>query len=267
MNTGGNGLAGRHLREDDERASDRPDVLGSEHSGRWFVVAAVFGILTIWGSLQVLFQNWRARYRERTAFGRRELPHVVDGLARIKPPELSVDEWRRMVSDTHAMLEMLVGANLLDHAGTVALRNDLNERVAQTRPNTALDDMIRIWSDMDAKAGPALLRAPRPSWLELAIVVDSLNRFQPITVSRADWTGALTQTRRMLIALDRSGRLDPERREALHERWSSMIQRARNRPIEARDVLEQVWIDVEAKPMLVTNPRPDVLRDSAAPVP
>ncbi len=37
------------------------------HSGRWFVLVSGLVLLTIWGTLYLLFRDWRARYQKRRA--------------------------------------------------------------------------------------------------------------------------------------------------------------------------------------------------------
>src|SRR6185437_12122738 len=46
-------------------------------SGRVFVTAAVIAVLVLWGSLYLAFRQWRARYRERAAFGAAKVAAAV----------------------------------------------------------------------------------------------------------------------------------------------------------------------------------------------
>jgi hypothetical protein len=255
----GNGKAHRAVRLDLRRASS-PAVLGPRHSGRRFVVTAVAVLLLVWGCLYLTFRVWRAGYRQQTAFARNLVPPAVDGFLAARPPDFSEREWREIVTRTHAMLDMLIGANLLDRAGVLSLRDDLSNRAAVSKPATALNDVIRIWSDMEFKASPSLARATRPSTIDLAVVVDSLERVPPGDVPPAEWPIAVSETRNMLIAWARSGGLDDDVRAALRKRWSDLILTVRDQPARAKGALEQIWIDVEREPSWPSSPRPALLR-------
>ena len=45
------------------------EVVKGGHSGRWFVLAAGMTVLVIWGTLYLVFRDWRAKYRERALYG------------------------------------------------------------------------------------------------------------------------------------------------------------------------------------------------------
>ncbi len=164
-------------------------------SGRRFVTAAVLAILLLWGSLYLIFRNWRAGYREREAFGARYVAGAVDALASIVPagecppsirtsgcagavaiaaavaaqaklPDTSADAWHRAVAETHAMLITLTASNVLD----IQQMNDLSKRVsalvAGARPSTARAELAALWDEIEAQAGPIVRsRHTRPNLL------------------------------------------------------------------------------------------------------
>jgi hypothetical protein len=259
----GNGKA-RHASQGRRRGENRfRRDFDHQYSGRRFVVAALAVLLLVWGGLYLTFRAWRASYHNQTAFARNLAPPVVDGFLDARPSDVSEKEWRVIVESTHAMLDILMGANLLDRAGVLSLRDELGERVAATTPATSLEDVIRIWSDMELRAGPSLSHAVRPATIDLAIVIDSLERFTPPDMPPADWSLAVSQTRNMLIAWARSGRLGDDLREALRRRWTDLILALRGQPARAKDALNQIWIDVEREPSRVASPRPALLREAA----
>ena len=55
------------------------------HSGRRTVIAAVLAILVVAGGLALAFRDWRIRYRERAAFGARQVATAIDPLAESGP--------------------------------------------------------------------------------------------------------------------------------------------------------------------------------------
>jgi hypothetical protein len=256
----GNGRADRKIRVD-EHLNSGLRVLGRQFSGQRFVIVSLVVMVLVWGGLYLAFLAWRGRYREQTAFARSQIPPVVDGLLRARPPDVPEPEWRLIVHQTRSMLDMLMGANLLDRVSILALRADLMTRVSSSRPTTALNDVIRIWSDMKFRAGPSLTRAERPALIDLAIVADSLERLLPPDVPRAVWSSAVAETRTMLVQCARSDGLDDELRDALRKRWTDMSLTARDRPTQAVDVLRQIWIDVEREPLRVSAPRPALLQE------
>jgi hypothetical protein len=127
------------------------DALGTRHSGRMFVIAAVLTILLIWGVLYLVFRDWRVRYRERADFGRREVATVVDPLADRVPPGIAPAEWRRAVGATHAMLVEVTASGRLDRPQMQALRDDLARHVAGARPETVRAVLAGIWKEMESK--------------------------------------------------------------------------------------------------------------------
>lgn len=141
------------------------EALGPPRSGRRFVIVAVVAIAALWGTLFLVFRDWRTRHRDLAAFGAREVATLVDPLAGRVPATVEPKAWRAAVADTHAMLETLTASGLLDRAAMEGLRDDLRERFATTTPETAAADLSRLWDEMQAKAGPVLAgRSSRPPY-------------------------------------------------------------------------------------------------------
>ena len=138
------------------------------HSGRRAVIGGLLVLLALTAALTLAFRHWRARYRERAAFGALQVATAIDPLARMVPPDVPVDDWRRAVADAHAMLVTLTASNLLDLDQMRDLRADLAARVARARarPETARAELAGLWDDLAARAGPNLAnRHPRPELL------------------------------------------------------------------------------------------------------
>ena len=138
----------------DDRGGD--PVEAPSWSGRLTVGGLVVGVLVLWLGLDLAFRGWRERYRALAEFGAREVAPAVDPLAQMSPPDVPPDEWRRAVADTHAMLLALTGAGVLDRGLMERLRDDLRERVAGARPETAKADLARLWDDLERQAGPVI---------------------------------------------------------------------------------------------------------------
>jgi hypothetical protein len=158
----------RRLRFDEYPANR--DVPGptqeAGHSGRRAVIGGVLALLVLTGVLTLVFRDWRIRYRERAAFGAREVATAVDPLAELAPPGVPVDAWRRAVADAHAMLVTLTASNLLDLDQMRNLRTELTARVARTRPETARNELAALWDDLVDRAAPVIVnRHPRPTLL------------------------------------------------------------------------------------------------------
>lgn len=125
-------------------------------SGRKVVAALVFGVLALWLGLFLAFREWKARYDALARFGASEVAPAVDPLAQVVPPGVPLDDWRRAVADTHAMLLALTGAGVLDHDRMDQLRRDITDRVARARPETALKTLADLWDDLERQAGPLI---------------------------------------------------------------------------------------------------------------
>jgi hypothetical protein len=137
--------------------------LGPARSGRRFVIGAVVVIAVLWGTLFLVFREWRTRHRELAAFGASEVATVVDPLTGRVPPGVDAKRWRRAVADTHAMLVAATASGTLDRPAMEHLRDDLRGRLARTTPDTAISDLSRLWDEMQDAVGPILTgRASRP---------------------------------------------------------------------------------------------------------
>ena len=125
------------------------------HSGRRLVVVACGTILVLWGALYLVFRDWRARYRERARFGATQVAPVVDSLSEINPEGVDAQAWQQAVRETHEMLVSVTAANLLDLKQMEALRDELKQIVQRARnhPETARDELARIWNAMADRAG------------------------------------------------------------------------------------------------------------------
>ena len=185
---------------------------------------------------------------------------TVDPLIRVRPPDVPEAEWRTTVGRTRSMLAMLAGSDRLDSAGVEALRRDLTSRVASARPETALDVVVDIWSAIQDRAGPAIVRAERPDRIELALLVEPLGKVQPPDVDPAARAEARSRTRSMLEALAVSGTLDDSTRAGLRIRWTDAVAEALLRPSRAKDALRQVWEDAEKRSPGLPGGRPALLR-------
>ena len=152
-----------------DEVTSRSEALPSRsHSGRRVVIAACLALILVWGLLQVGFRLWRSGYQARATYGATEVAPIIDSLADVIPPATNPDAWRQAVAETHAMLVTLTAANLLDLSQMQALRNDLTARVARARahPETAPDELARLWNMLTDQAGPILdARHPRPKLL------------------------------------------------------------------------------------------------------
>jgi hypothetical protein len=172
MNTLRNGDTGnghiRRLRIDGRPMSKPVEVepLGREHSGRVFITAGGLTLLVLSAVVFGFFQDWRSRYRALAEFGASRVAPAINPLVAHKPPGITIDEWEHTVDDTRAMLIAVTASGLLDKPTMEVLRNDLAERVAQTKPETAVTELSRLWDEMETKAGPILTRrterAPHP---------------------------------------------------------------------------------------------------------
>jgi hypothetical protein len=136
-------------------ATATAEVIPLGHSGRRFVIVAGITVLLIWGALYLIFREWRAKYRERAAYGLTQVVPAIDPLAEITPPSLDPIAWRDAVLQTHAMLATVTSSNLLDAAEMRQLRAELDQAVTQARthPETALNELAAIWNVQADRAG------------------------------------------------------------------------------------------------------------------
>jgi hypothetical protein len=131
------------------------EILPRGHSGVRFVVVLGVSVLLIWATLYLAFREWRAKYRERTAYGLTQVVTAIDPLAEITPPPLDAIAWRDAVQRTHAMLVTVISSNVLDANDMRQLRTELEQSVARarTRPETALAELATIWNNQADRAG------------------------------------------------------------------------------------------------------------------
>ena len=90
------------------KAAPRP--MSREFSGRRFVIGAGVTIAVIWLALFLVFRDWRARHRDASEFGRREVATVVDPLADMVPQGVDRKRWLQAVDDSHDMLMTVTGS-------------------------------------------------------------------------------------------------------------------------------------------------------------
>jgi len=161
---------GNDRRRDSGHGGGRSTFEG--HSGRRFLILAGVGLLVLSGMLFLLFRDWRIRYRERAEYGLNQVVPTIDELyyLELNNKHISDDDWRDAVDRTHAMLETVVTANLLDYIQLKALRAELETRVTQAKahPETAPAELAAIWDDMTDRAEFLLAekdRHPRPKIL------------------------------------------------------------------------------------------------------
>jgi hypothetical protein len=136
-------------------ATAMAEVLPRGHSGVRFVVVVCISVLLIWATLYLTFREWRAKYRERTAYGLTEVVPAIDPLAEITPPALDPIVWRDAVQRTRAMLVTVISSNLLGVNEMRQIRTELEQSVtrARTHPETALDELAAIWNTQTDRAG------------------------------------------------------------------------------------------------------------------
>jgi hypothetical protein len=147
------------------------------HSGRLFVLASGVALLLIWGTMYLVFRDWRARYRARAQYGATHVVRAIDPLEAILPPGVDRTAWRDAVDQTRAMLLTVTASNLLDVKDMDRLRTELDGHVAQAcrHPETALLELAAIWDRMADRAEFLLkdsgssggARHPRPGILPL----------------------------------------------------------------------------------------------------
>jgi hypothetical protein len=169
----GNHLSARRLRIDDVAAivlrnspgptgTTTKEMLERGHSGRWFVLLAGLIVLLVWGTLYLLFRDWRAKYRERAFYGTTHVIPTIEPLRPLLPPKVDPDAWREAVDQTRAMLVTVTSSNLLDVKAIDALRIELTQHVRRAvgRPSTAVEELAEIWNEV-ADRGEFLFRDSR----------------------------------------------------------------------------------------------------------
>jgi len=124
------------------------------HSGRRLVTVAGLAILVIWGVLFLIFREWRARYRQRAAYGATQVVPAIDPLAEVVPPDVDPAAWRDAVAQTHVMLLTVTRSNLLTIEEMQALRTELDQTVARARahPESARAELAGVWDKISNRA-------------------------------------------------------------------------------------------------------------------
>lgn len=137
-------------------------MLEQGHSGRQFVLVAGIVILLIWGTLYLVFRDWRAKHRERSLYGTTQVVPAIEPLRPLLPPGVDPVAWHDAIDQTRAMLLTVTGSNLLDIKAMDALRVELDRHVrrACTEPATAVDELAAIWNEV-ADRGEFLFRDSR----------------------------------------------------------------------------------------------------------
>lgn len=231
--------------------------MSSGTSGRRFVIVAVIAVLVVWGSLYLVFREWRARYRERAAYGAGQVAPAVDALADVQPPGVDPARWRDAVNRTHAMLVTLTGSNLLGLSEMRDLRAELDGAVARAKahPDAAVAELAAIWDDMSER-GEFLLRDtrsltgerhPRPEILpsygadRVAPALDPLADVKVPGVDAARWSDAVDRTRALVLDVTASRLISTMRMKEVRTGLDRAVTRIREHPESAVDALAVVW--------------------------
>lgn len=247
----------------DGRAGTLASLLAPEsgYSGRRLVVAGVATILALWGLLYLMFVVWRSDYRQRTQYGIRAVLPALDPLARARPPGISPADWDETIAETRAMVARITGSGALDLPQMQALRTELAERAARTTPQTAVSELLGLWADLEARAGPLLADTAYPRLLAPGLIAGRLVRIVPSGIEPAQWSRAVGATQGMLVAVAGSGELTPVAYEELVKSLSHRVDRARAGT--ALEALRKIWNDAssQAPRALRQIPRPSLLEE------
>jgi hypothetical protein len=116
----------------------------------------------IWGTLYLVFREWRAKYRERASYGVTHVIPALEPMRSIMPPHVDLLAWRDAVDQTRAMLVTVTASNLLDVNEMDKLRFELSAhaRRASADPATAMGELAEIWNEV-ADRGEFLLKDSR----------------------------------------------------------------------------------------------------------
>ncbi len=182
--SGTNGKAGHALTT--PRRRDAAASLPSERgvSGRLTVAVGCVLIMVVWGSIYLVFRDWRARYRVRAEFGATQVAAAIDPLALVAPSGVDAGRWRTVVEQTHQLLVTLTGSNVLDRPQMEALRDEIKAMVAEARPDNAAALLSKFWSEQKRNAGPILDRHPTPKLL-ISAASEHVSPASPETPSTA----------------------------------------------------------------------------------
>lgn len=150
------GPARRFRVDGKDRQTSSPS--GPTRNGRRFVIAAAIGLLAGWGTLGLVFRDWRLQHEKLASYGAHDVATLVEPLKRLHPPEMDYGQWVDAVDDTHLMLVRLTASGLFDRQGIVQLHDEVQRRVAGTTSDTAQSSLATLWDDLEHKAGPVLFR-------------------------------------------------------------------------------------------------------------
>jgi hypothetical protein len=271
-------IVARHTRGAGDPATALTGPVG--HSGRRFVVVAGVIVLLIWGTLYLVFREWRVKYRERAQYGATEVVPVIDPLKGVMPPGVDIKEWRDAVDQTGNLLKTVTGSNLLTKPDMVELKIELTQqvRLGCRRPAHAVESLAEIWNNV-ADRGEFLLRDsrslsgdrhPRPRILpaygatRIAPVLNPLRLIAPAGVDPGEWRDAIDQTRTLLIAVTDSTTFSVKSMHSLRNELEKRVDRASQNPRGAVDELAEIWNELHARLELL---RPEALSPKADPYP
>jgi len=132
------------------------------YSGRRFVLVSGLVLLAIWGTLYLLFRDWRARYQKRAQYGASYVVPAIDPMVRIDPPDVAPEAWREALAQTKAMLVTVTSSNLLDEKQMRELQIALDgaARRSLADPKRAVTELAIIWNSI-ADRGEFLLKDSR----------------------------------------------------------------------------------------------------------
>jgi hypothetical protein len=257
--------------------------LGRSYSGRRFVALGVIAILVVWGSLYLVFRDWRARYRVRAAYGVQQVAPAVDAFRDVAPPEIDRGRWDGAVDRTRDMLVTVLSSNLLGLDDMRALRAELDRAVARAgeHPETAVAELAAIWDDMSER-GEFLLkdtrsltgdRHPRPEILpsygadRVTPALDPLGELAPPGVDVGRWRDAIARTRELVLDVTSSRLISTMRMQEIRGELDRAVARARTYPESAVRELAGVWdslrrlcqtIYLDRKSAVDGRPRPEI---------
>jgi hypothetical protein len=254
------------------------------------VIAVGITVLVIWGVLHLVFRDWRARYRERAAYGMNVVVPAVDPLGNLEVPGVDRDAWRDAVRETRSMLTTVVSSNLLDIGEMRALRSEIDRLVGQAvdRPEMARSELATLWDAIGERAEflfrdnrsqsgerhrrPAIL--PTYGATHIAPAVDPLAEIVPPDVASAAWRSAVRETHDMLVTLSSYNVTSIQRMRAVRMRLDRQVEQARAHPDRAVAILGTIWNETadRAKPLLrdgsapggTRHPRPAILPPNPA---
>ena len=234
--------------------------LPRSHSGRRFVIVAVIAVLAIWGVLFLVFREWRARYRERAAYGISHVVPTIDPLEQILPPGVDPAEWRDAVHRTRTLLKTVTGSNLLGIEEMRALREELDQIVSRSRdrPEMALVELASVWNTVADRADFLFRdnrsltgeRHPRPkivpSYGKTRVIpaLDPLVTVVPPGVDLTEWRDAIGRTRAQVLRFTNSSRFRINQLRVLRSELDQVVDRAQQHPETAVGELARLWDSV-----------------------